>query len=100
MALQMSYTSQYGSIHPSAYFKVSYLEVKASTSLVDIFVEIFNSAADKDKTPLSKAIYCMCESDYATYLSPSAIDPESKNHIQQSYEYLKTLPDFTGALDV
>jgi len=67
-----------------------------------IHVTIYKDAAAKaaDKSPVGSASYRVAGSDYTTYYANSVLDTVDQNHVERSYEYLKTLDDYDGASDV
>lgn len=83
MALEKSVVTENGLRCPNAYIKVEGVSLIKKDE-VSFFVR---SYADKNKHPFCEKIY------YAAY------DLEGANPIKQAYVYLKTLPEFEGAID-
>lgn len=83
MALQKTITTPYGIEVPDAYFRVEYVRVTSKTSIQ------FNvyGYADPSKQFIVES------------LESCAYDLNGDNPIKQAYAYLKTLPEFEGAID-
>ena len=72
-------------IYPNAYIRID--AVRGSKKHIELFVNIYENR-ESDRPIISK-LY-----DF----SPS-VEENSKNFIAQGYEYLKTLPEFSDAVD-
>ena len=71
-------------VHPNAYIKIDSLD--GNKNMVKLLVFVYD---EKDGKVIEKKSF---------NFSP-ALGNESANFIQQGYEYLKTLPEFSGAVD-
>jgi len=102
MALQLSYDASTGATHSTAYHKITRLNNDRDGSRMTIQVSIYKDSTAKTdgKTPVGMAVYTVSDSDYTTYYANAVLDTVSQNHIERSYEYLKTLSDYSGASDV
>jgi len=102
MSLQLSYEAATGVTHASAYHKITSLNHNRTGDRMMIQVTIFADAAAKaaSKAPVGNASYRVAGTDYDTYFANSVLDTVDQNHVERSYEYLKTLDDYTGASDV
>lgn len=83
MALQQSITTHYGIEVPDAYFRVKYVRLQSKTEMQ---FSVYGYA-DPDKQFIVES------------LESCAYDLDGDNPIKQAYEYLKTLPEFEGAID-
>lgn len=86
MALQVSFNSKFGIIFPIAYAKVVHFAGDKEQISFDVGVYKDEQARVEDKEPLTNQFYAI------PYIDGMAIS--------SLYEYLKTLPEFTGAIDV
>jgi len=84
MALKKTVTTEQGFEANGAYHRVEGVRLNGKTSM-SFQIRSYKDA--KDFPAFSDAMH-IC-----------AYDIEGKNPIAQAYEYLKTLPDFTGAID-
>jgi len=84
MALKKTVTTEQGFEANGAYHRVEGVRLNGKTSM-SFQIRSYKDAKD-----------CLAFSD-AMHIC--AYDIEGKNPIAQAYEYLKTLPDFTGAID-
>ena len=92
MALQVQNKEVFntGIILPTAYAKITGVSYNATNNDCFIHVAYYanKQAADENKQSIGQ---------YTNSFSPA--DPNG-NLRQQAYEYLKTLPEFTGAIDI
>lgn len=89
MALSKNLELSCGLLVNDAYIKVHM--VRGTKALCDIHVKTFISkdASDTEKDHVAEKFYSFIPS----------VTGAAPNFIQQSYEYLKTLPEFEGAID-
>jgi len=85
MALQISYTSPFGIVLPTAYAKISIFYGDKTTVNFEVLIWADTSARDSGKQRMEQLIYNI---------------PYSQQVIADLYNYLKTLPEFAGAVDV
>ena len=114
MAIQVSYTDQFGSTHSSAYLRVCGIRLTlgstvASPSLhgigditdvvnrASITVELFHDASARNKASAANRKetlgiwdYSLTEAHTATYFADSVLDDVDKSPLSQAYTYLKT----------
>jgi len=102
MSLQLSYEASTGVTHASAHHKITNLSLRRQSSCALIHVTIFKDAAAMaaDKSPVGNASHRVAGEDYATYYANAVLDTVDQNVVERSYEYLKTLDDYSGASDV
>ena len=102
MSLQLSYDAATGATHASAYHKITSISHSREQSRMMLHVSIYkdSTAKSEGKAPVGSASYRVADSDYTTYYANAVLDTVSQNHVERSYEYLKTLSDYSGASDV
>lgn len=102
MALQANFDLGGGVTILSAYHRVSYLNVDVDGQCGEVVVKIYKDKATRDANgqPFASKSFQITNDSFPNYLTASDVDPLNINHISQAYEYLKTLPDYQGALDV
>tara|TARA_B110000438_G_C15307469_1_gene433873 strand:+ start:83 stop:379 length:297 start_codon:yes stop_codon:yes gene_type:complete len=98
MALQMQLSfPQYGFTAPSAYLRVSNMQVIDSSAgwVAKFSLKVYFSATAKSsgKAPIEEVTHTF------TYSATSA-NEDQYNVVKQAYEYLKTLSQFSGATNV
>jgi hypothetical protein len=87
MALQINYNSdQFGILANGAYAKIDSFRGNISRVTFDVSYYVSQEARLEGKSPIGTFIFSVPYSDSMTYASV--------------YNYLKTLPEFSGALDV
>lgn len=103
MALQLSYTNdRTGDIYPEAYHRVDELSLvnkQSATILVNVYGDALRKASGKLPVDIRRT-YILVSPDFDLYFATAVLDRPRSNPIKKSYEYLKTLPDYAGALDV
>jgi hypothetical protein len=69
---------------------------------MSIHIDIFKDATarSENKAPVGNRSYTVKDSEYDTYFDAAVLDVVAQNHIERSYEYLKTLSEYSGASDV
>ena len=103
MALQTSYEDQRGTTYTASYWRVVRLVIVKEPEEAEIYVWVYADAATRKLTPSSlvvQFVYKISGVDWRTYFAVTVQDLLDKNMIKSSYEYLKTLPKFRGAVDV
>jgi hypothetical protein len=100
MALQLNLTSDktaVGVACPAAYARIVQLQFDTKTGKVDVAVDIHADKASRDagKSPVSGGVYSGVVGKDMPNLDDSI--PGVRSAL---YAYLKTLPDFAGAVDV
>lgn len=99
MALQINnYENQYGAPASNAYVMAKIVTINKVSA--QIMVLYFYNEAAKNKTNIGVKSYFIKGQDFTDYLSDTALLPENKTPLSQAYLYLKTLPEFAGAIDV
>jgi hypothetical protein len=91
MAIQISFTAPSGVIAPEAYVYVGLL-TEENGQKITAQIDIYYSKENKVNENLP--IY----SDIKSF-TPNTSD-SANNYRKQTYEYLKTLPQFEGAIDI
>ena len=117
MALQVSYTDEYGSAaHSTAYAVITQISIArnpaASGDSIHIGVTLFHDSAARSKadvsaikSELSHASFAITPGStaYNTFFAETVLDDVDKTLIKQAYLYVKTQTspiNFTGASDV
>jgi len=91
MALQMSFTSEeMGATFPSAYWKVDILRVRKEEILIVVGVYSDATARQNGKRPVENRAYTKSYDEITG----------ANNSIQEAYNYLKTLSEFSTAIDI
>lgn len=86
MALQMQLTTEQGFVAPNAYLRVE--KVLASKSSATATVCAYKDSNTDNVVEIWSKSYQL------------GVDLDGDNFIAQAYLYLKTLPEFSGAIDV
>lgn len=103
MALVGSYTDATGTTHPNAYAKVVTFNDNRIANQAFFVVDIFKDQAARDagnapvgtvNNPINNR-----ENVYEDWWSIPDLNQLNVNHISQSYEYMKTLPEWSGWQD-
>lgn len=87
-----------------AYHRISRIDDKRDDHAANITVNIYISQEDRElgKSPLPGfgiRNYLLNGNSYDGYLGIDVLNQPNMNHVQQAYEYLKTLPEFQNAID-
>ncbi|MEK5439396.1 MULTISPECIES: hypothetical protein [Paenibacillus] len=90
MALTKFIHSQTGMEIPNAYIVMPHMEGGKELLKINVKIFISREAYKEGKVPV--------EDTYKSFV-PS-VEEGSGNYHKQSYEYLKTLPEYAGAIDV
>lgn len=102
MAIKKTYLDSNSNVGiTDAYHKI--LSVRYFNGMrASVYVGIYNSKADRDtgKGVHKTENYIVEGTDFTTYLDVAAIDVVNQNVVERSYVYLKTLPEYSGAIDV
>lgn len=93
MAMLLNTTLSSGFI--ANYYRISSFSINRVTSQISVGVSLWKDQASRDAnlSPINGKAYLITGSDYSTITS-------SSNLVQAIYNYLKTLPDFAGEVDV
>lgn len=88
MALQKEFITNLGVA--GNYWKILSFEDNRISGKTDVIVGLYLSKAARnaDKDKLSRKVYTL-----------DSFDVSNKSHLQYVYDYLKTLPEFSGAID-
>ena len=105
MALQKTITLDSGVTIEDAYIKlceVNYFNKVGEPNIVRLHVTIFKDRAyrEANKPEVTKMYYTITGDDYINFFSLSILSQESKNIINQGYEFLKSLVFFADAIDI
>lgn len=109
MALQVNYTAKFLVDFPEAYVRVLKVDIDLVQTKASIEYWIYPSAAiraeDGNATiarVMPEAIINIEEGNrpFTDYFGTEAQSAEGMNPIAGAYAYLKTLPEFAGAIDV
>ena len=99
MALEKSITHKdYGVDFLKAYHRVEL--VTCTKSSVQVAVRVYTSVATKDRSWVEPRDKSVTGTDFTTYFSDKVYIGGATNPIRQAYLWLKTLPEYAGALDV
>jgi hypothetical protein len=102
MALQLSFDDKFGSTHPSAYHRVTriQMEIGIRSALVEVSTYVDAAARNADKEPVGKTKYRFNDTEYDDLFDDTNMSPVDKNPISNIYDHLKTLPAWAGSSDV
>ncbi len=107
MALQGSTTDSRGITSASSYAKVVALRIdynsKKALAQVNIYHDSTASANDKEPVEVRNYMWTSVAGDLDTFdnvFGIAALDAVSKNPVQQAYDDIKTLAEFSGWTDV
>lgn len=102
MALQQDVTITGGIDVPTAYHRIVIVNINVELQNADIFVKIYKDQTSRQNgiDPVTSKTYHIDGTNFTTYLTSDDCNPLDRNHVYQTYEYLKTLPDYVGAIDV
>jgi hypothetical protein len=109
MALVKSHTLDTGITLPEAYFRVSQVEFNLRMGIgtdtepakkVSVEVEAFADKASRDlgMEPFCSWRYFINQTDFPTYFDYALQDAAGCNMVSLSYDYLKTLAEYSGAV--
>ncbi|MEK5469340.1 hypothetical protein [Paenibacillus sp. FSL M7-0896] len=90
MALTMKIQSSMGLEIPEAYIKIDSLSGNKNMLQINVKTYVSQTAAQEDRVPV--------EDTYKSF-TPS-VEEDAKNFIKQGYEFLKSLPEYDGAIDI
>lgn len=68
-------------------------------TIEDAYIKIESVTADKEYAQANVSMNSAESSLTTSYAFPLSVADDSENFIRQGYEYLKTLPEFAGAVD-
>ena len=74
-----------------------------SVDVPDTYIKVTSVSATKDAANAYVTIYCADRTTIVSqpqYTFTPSVAEDSTNFIKQAYEYLKALPDFSGATNV
>jgi len=105
MALEMNLTLDNGINIPSAYLKIIEINNIIKVGEIKKIQIILNIYKDKDsrfeRKPEIIQFYHECSSDqYEMFFNESILKQEGITSISQCYEWLKSLPSYTGAISI
>jgi len=103
MALQNSITFDNQINVSSAYIRICRIDFEYSnpTHVIIRTAIYFNQTAYNNGSPEITSLEHVCkDSDYDTYLSDDVLNLVDNNPTSQSYEWLKTLPMYSGSIDI
>jgi hypothetical protein len=89
MALMMRLEHESGLVIENAYWKITNVSGDKNYLFVNCEAFLNKEAADAGKMPLS----------HISQAFKPSVEEGSENFIKQAYLYLKTLPEFEGAID-
>lgn len=102
MALQQIIQHSTGAY--SQYWRVvrTDLNYESTTAEVEMYGYVSEEARQQGKSKLDTRTFAIEGSDFSTYFTPVAIDPENINQVKNSYLYIKGISggEFASALDV
>jgi len=103
MALQTQFEFDNGIILPETYVKISAVTYNNSEKIVNIVIVLFKdiSAYNNNKSEvISLEYFCDNPTEFDTYFGITVLNKVDVNHLSQAYTWLKTLPEFSSAIDV
>lgn len=108
MALQVSYTDDYGATHSQAYIQVQSMLVFPIAVHMDIAIFHNSAARSKSDDTAQKSVilhlnFQVSGNDFNTYFADGVLDDSGKSPYKQAYAYLKTQSepiDLRSATDV
>lgn len=107
MALQLNYTNDQD--FTGNYWRISHFNINYKPNLVECRVSLFKdaAAAAAGKAPMLENNYVWQEDDgeggpdeFTGWFDSATLDVVSQNPQERAYVKLKTLTEFTGAIDV
>ncbi len=101
MALQLLYEkTDTGDTYPEAYYRLTQVNINNGAAGAELVIAIFRDMTARDEGKHSVAVFTIgiVGDEYTQYFSP--IPLSSVNPFAQGYTYMKTLPEYEGALDV
>jgi hypothetical protein len=105
MALELSYTDQFGATHSAAYLRVieliSHYDLGQATIRAAIYVDA-NARLNKAEPLTRDILISLSENTVPTFLDTLGDDSSEKGIFPRAiaYSVLKTLPEFSSAKDV
>ena len=102
MALEKSYDDKFGNTNTNAYHRIRKVALDNAGSVANIEVSVYKDSAAKiaSRGTLETLLYTVYGTDYDDNFSATVIDPSGMNTIKAAYEYLKPLPEYSGAVDI
>lgn len=105
MALQLSKENSQG--HTGNYWKITALKLEYIGEVAEVQVDLFkdSAAASANKDPMERLEYTWTTDDEGTdnwtgTFDAATLDTLNQNPQERAYVKLKTLSEFTGAVDV
>jgi hypothetical protein len=100
MGIQKNITLDSGVNLPAGYIKINTINIINGVSAI-ISVDIYkDKAASDDNKPSVVRFNHICSAEYHQYFGINVLNQSNVNTISQSYNYLKTLSFYAGAVDV
>lgn len=101
-ALEKSYTDGQDHTDASAYHRIINLALNFDTSVGEIEVRTFKdaTASGAGKQATANRTYTLSDTGFTDVFGATAQDVVNKNPQESAYVHLKTLTDFSGAIDV
>jgi len=100
MAIQISYTDNYGTTHGSSYIQISAVSIDTKIEgnfMTVLQVDVFVNAAARSKGDVSSrkaslvsATLNLTSADSTTYFADSVLDDADKSPLERGYVWLKT----------
>lgn len=102
MALQLSYTDDADHTDASAYHKIANLQCDYVNESASFSVCIYKdqTARQSNKRPVTAKMYTVVNPAFDNNFGFENLDLEDMNQVKAAYVYLKTLPEYAGAIDV
>ena len=106
MALQITYTDKYGGLHAEAYIRITQIKLDYAESVAVLTVCTYKDKAARDSNKEhfvlihQMVINSDTEPNFTDNFATSILDVVNSNPLQSAYIYLKTLAEYSSAIDV
>lgn len=101
MALVMAVSFPTGIELPSVYHRVTRADLDYEYKMAYMTIKLFKDeqARNDGKYNISESVHAIYSDQFDVYFDSELLSGEGKTVIGSCYEYLKTLPEFAGAID-
>jgi hypothetical protein len=102
MALVKDKTFRSGVELPSAYFRVTRVDIDKASGQAYITVYVYKDADSRSqyKDIVESSVYSVTIEEFNDIFSIVEMDKNGENPFKIAYKYLRSLPEFTDAIDV
>lgn len=102
MALQMDKKLDSGIDLPDAYYKIIMIDYRPILNETYITLHMYkdDTARITNKPPVDDVVYSITGAEFSNIFNIDNMNAAGNNILKLSYDYLKTLPEFSGSIDV